>query len=288
MKSNRICFLILVASVALPSAARAGPITNQWSAEATQSRDGRAYRTVVTFAYDGKVSNGRALWLVDVRCEARGPGTGDVSSVTGSGTAMLAQGGWAGTAPPLGDVYVMEAENDYQGGKGELEVGNPNCASGIPTVRQGLHRAAAPPPKAEPSDRPKTPSKAPSATAGTASSGDPPPGRPWMHNGSMVFADPEKGLIVYHEPKASIRDVVPHGTVLFRGRLDVNRPVVGTAYAFKAGCPPAPYPVTGTYSDHAYTLKLRGAGPIRRGCEVVGYSDRSPHATLLFKYLLDD
>ncbi|KQP32810.1 hypothetical protein ASF25_17475 [Methylobacterium sp. Leaf100] len=104
----------------------------------------------------------------------------------------------------------------------------------------------------------------------------------------MVFADPEKGLIVYHEPKASIRDVVPHGTVLFRGRLDVNRPVVGTAYAFKAGCPPAPYPVTGTYSDHAYTLKLRGAGPIRRGCEVVGYSDRSPHATLLFKYLLDD
>ncbi|SFG57870.1 hypothetical protein [Methylobacterium gossipiicola] len=285
MKIPRIILLILVAGVSLSLPARAGPITDRWSAEATQTRAGRTYRTVATFTYDGMVSNGRALWRVDVRCEVRGPGANETSAVTGSGTAMLAQGGWSGNAPPLGDVYAIEAENDLGNGKGKLEVGNPNCASGIPVLRQGLHRAL---PKSEQDEGTKPSPTVAQTLAGRASSKDPPAGRPWMHNGSMVFADPETGLIVYHEPKASIRDVVPPGAVLFRGRLGPNRPVGGTAYAFKAGCPPAPYPVTGTYSDHAYTLRLRGAGPVRRGCEVVGYSDGSPHATLLFTYLLDD
>lgn len=114
-----------------------------------------------------------------------------------------------------------------------------------------------------------------------------PTGRPWRHNGSIVMADPGTGVIAYLEPKASLRPSVEVGTVLFRGSLHPDRPVRGTAYAYKAGCPAAPYPVTGAYSGPD-TLTLRGAGPVRQGCEVVGYSDRSPHAVLRFTYLLDD
>ena len=114
-----------------------------------------------------------------------------------------------------------------------------------------------------------------------------PTGRPWRHNGSLVMADPDTGVIAYMEPKASLRPVVTAGTVLFRGSLHPDRPVRGTAYAYKAGCPAAAYPVTGAYSGPD-TLTLRGAGPVRQGCQVVGYSDRSPHAVLPFTYLLDD
>ena len=113
-------------------------------------------------------------------------------------------------------------------------------------------------------------------------------GRPWDHNGSVVYADLETGLIAYSEPKASIRSVVRSGTVLFRGQLHPDKPVRGVAYAYKDGCPPAPYPVQGSYSDHSNKLTLRGAGPVRNGCEVVAYSDRSPHALLRFSYLMDD
>ena len=114
-----------------------------------------------------------------------------------------------------------------------------------------------------------------------------PTGRPWRHNGSIVMADPGTGVIAYLEPKASLRPSVEVGTILFRGSLHPDRPVRGIAYAYKAGCPAAPYPVTGAYSGPD-TLTLRGAGPVPQGCEVVGYSDRSPHAVLRFTYLLDD
>lgn len=115
-----------------------------------------------------------------------------------------------------------------------------------------------------------------------------PSGRPWSHNGSTVFADPATGLIVYDAPKAAIRSVVRRGSVLFRGQLVHGKPVEGVAYAFKEGCPPAPYPVRGVYTDRDYTLTLRGAGPVRDGCTVTAYSTRSPHAVLKFSYLLDD
>jgi hypothetical protein len=265
VNSARTLSLILFATIIDTSAARAGPIEDQWAAETSQTRDGRTIRTIATFTYDGRVQNGRALWLVDVRCETRAPGAVEVSAVTGSGTAMLAQGGWGGSASPIGDVYVVEAENDLHGGKGKLEVDNPACASGIPTIKQRPRGAAAPTlPKVEPT------------------------GRPWVHNGSMVMINPEAGVVVYLEPKASLRPAVNVGSVLFRGTLKPGGDVHGTAYAFKEGCPPAPYPVRGRYSDRDYTLTLRGAGPIRKGCEVVGYSERSPHAVLAFSYLLDD
>ncbi len=62
-------------------------------AAASQTRHARMVHTVVNFSYDGQVQHGRALWRVDVRCGTRASGTGEVSALTSSGTAMLAQGG---------------------------------------------------------------------------------------------------------------------------------------------------------------------------------------------------
>lgn len=263
--SPREFLLLIAAALPCPGMVRAGPITDQWSVEAMETRQGRAYRSVVTFSYDGKVRNGRALWLVDVRCEVREPGSSVASAVTGSGTVMLSQGAWTGGAPPLGAVYVVEPENDLTGGKGRLEIDNPGCASGIPIA---LKQAAVTSP-------PKLSDVVPS-------------GRPWTHNGSEVMIDPATGIVAYSQPKPSLRPVAKVGTVLFRGTLWPENVVQGTAYAFKEGCPPAPYPVRGRYSEHAYRLTLRGPGPVRKGCEVVGYSDHSPHAVLNFSYALND
>jgi hypothetical protein len=109
----------------------------------------------------------------------------------------------------------------------------------------------------------------------------------WDHNGSVMWTAQSDGLIVYAEPRASIQDVVRKGSVLFRGNpfLQGER-LEGTAYAFKKGCSPAPYAVRGGYSRDNSTITLRGAGPIRKGCEVVGYSERSPHAVLKFKSMM--
>lgn len=268
MSLNRTLFPVLVLAALGPSGARAGPIQDRWTAEATQVRGGITYRTLADFTYDGRTQNGRALWRVHVRCEARDPATGAVTVLTGSGDAMLAQGSFGGVAPPVGDIDVVEADNDMRNHTGMLTVPNAACASGIPTVRQyGVN--------------------APTRKPSTSSTVEP-TGRPWMHNGSMVMIDPSTGIIAYLEPKASLRPTIVPGTVLFRGTLKPGGSAAGTAYAFKDGCPPAPYPVRGGYSDHDNRLTLRGAGPVRRGCEIVGYSERSPHAALSFTYLLDD
>lgn len=112
-------------------------------------------------------------------------------------------------------------------------------------------------------------------------------GSAYDHNGSQVTIIPESGLIAYSEPKASLRDVARTGTVIFRGEpFGYGGKIVGTAYAFKRGCLPAAYAVSGGYSPDNTTIVLRGAAPIRKGCEVTGYSIRSPHADLRFKSLM--
>lgn len=108
----------------------------------------------------------------------------------------------------------------------------------------------------------------------------------WDHNGSEVTVDPDTGVIAYRVPKPSIRTVAGEGTVVFRGHLRSERRVQGVAYAFKDGCAPAPYQVAGSYSRDGGTLILRGLGPVRHGCEVVAYSERSPHAALKFVNLM--
>ena len=111
-------------------------------------------------------------------------------------------------------------------------------------------------------------------------------GSSFLHNGSEVRVDPDKGVIVYVEPKASIADVVKPGAVLFRGRVGYSGSVSGTAYAFKKGCPAAAYTVQGAFSRDNGSFVVRGAGPVREGCAVKSLSPSSPHATLTFKSMM--
>jgi hypothetical protein len=97
------------------------------------------------------------------------------------------------------------------------------------------------------------------------------------HNGSTV--DVFANRIVYAEPKPSLRDVVRPGMPLVEGRWsqDVFR---GYAYAFKTGCAPARYAVTGLRRDDG-SMIFTGPGPVRHGCAVVGYDAHSPHSRLV-------
>lgn len=107
------------------------------------------------------------------------------------------------------------------------------------------------------------------------------------HNGSAVELTDDR--IVYTSPKASLKGVVKAGTVLVEGKWNGDR-FSGTAYAFKKGCPPAPYAVSGAKVERPgrLDLVLRGAGPIRQGCEVVGHSERSPHSRLVFEKIMSE
>ena len=102
----------------------------------------------------------------------------------------------------------------------------------------------------------------------------------WNHNGSAMDVHICSGevSIFYKRPRAALlASGVGPGTLLFRGRFlpqeitgdttvdEVSR-LAGTAYVFRAGCPPAPYPVRGTM--HA-RIELSGEAPVRGGgCRV--------------------
>lgn len=124
------------------------------------------------------------------------------------------------------------------------------------------------------------------ATASPAAS-DPQPAMTADHNGSVMEIRDDR--ILYAEPKASLRGVVKPGTVLVEGKWAGER-FAGTARAFKKGCPPAPYAVSGAKVEGPGQLDvvLKGAGPIRKGCEVIGYSERSPHARLVFERIMSE
>lgn len=109
------------------------------------------------------------------------------------------------------------------------------------------------------------------------------------HNGSTVELLDDR--IVYSFPKASLKGVVKPGDVLVEGKWSADgERFAGTAYAFKKGCPPAPYAVSGAkvVRPGQLDMVLRGAGPVRQGCKVVAYSDRSPHSRLVFEKIMSD
>ncbi len=101
------------------------------------------------------------------------------------------------------------------------------------------------------------------------------------HNRSTVFHHEKHHVIVYAEPKPSIAATIKPDTVLFRGWHVPNEWLSGVAYTFKKGCDPAPYLVSGHYQG-GLKLTLTGKAPVREGCKVIGYSDKSPNASLVF------
>ncbi len=115
---------------------------------------------------------------------------------------------------------------------------------------------------------------------------------PFDHNGSVVILYPRRGLIVYDQPKASLRGTVKRGDVLFRGKIDTETgAMVGNAYVFKKGCAPLPYLVSGGPfrggGDHPV---LRGTAPVRdpASCRAIGTSSTGGNATLKFEWIGGD
>lgn len=102
------------------------------------------------------------------------------------------------------------------------------------------------------------------------------------HNGSLMFNHQKQHIIVYSEPKPAIAGSIKPDTVLVRGWAVPNEWFSGIAYTFKKGCEPAPYRVSG-HLNGGPNLTLQGKAPIREGCDVVGYSDKSPNAKLTFE-----
>lgn len=124
----------------------------------------------------------------------------------------------------------------------------------------------------------------PAAVASRTSLGD--DATTWSHNGSIMLLSVKSGIIVYEEPKASIAGTVKKGTPLFEGRFEDKR-VSGTAYVFKRGCEPAPYPVVGRLENNprgfGQRLVLSGPAPKRdrSTCEIIGTGNA--HSRLIFE-----
>ncbi|EJC80189.1 hypothetical protein Rleg4DRAFT_1803 [Rhizobium leguminosarum bv. trifolii WSM2297] len=119
-------------------------------------------------------------------------------------------------------------------------------------------------------------------------------GAEFDHNGSLMAVDPKRGLIIYKEPKASIRDVVKPGDVLVMAEkpwdmYDTNARIVGTSWVFKKGCAPVGYRVEGGLGQSWHTIVLRGEAPVRKKgtCEVAGLSKTSANAELRFENVED-
>lgn len=112
----------------------------------------------------------------------------------------------------------------------------------------------------------------------------------WDHNGSAMVLEQNAGRIVYDEPKASIAGTVRRGTVLFEGRFSGKR-ISGTAYVFKKGCEPAPYPVSGVMEDNprGFGSRIVLAGPAprrdRNSCAIIGTT--GAHSRLVFEEMGD-
>ena len=112
----------------------------------------------------------------------------------------------------------------------------------------------------------------------------------WDHNGSAMVLEQSAGRIVYDEPKAAIAGTVQRGTVLFEGRFSGKR-INGTAYVFKRGCEPAPYPVSGVMEGNprgfGSRMVLTGPAPRRdrSSCAIIGTT--GAHSRLVFEEMGD-
>jgi hypothetical protein len=102
------------------------------------------------------------------------------------------------------------------------------------------------------------------------------------HNGSGIFIDADNGTMSYAVVDDRVAGLVKEGTLLFRGSIIYGGPVEGMAFTYKKGCDPAPYKVEGYFQGNSDKLVLTGKAPVREGCKVTGYTEKSPNAKLVF------
>lgn len=210
----------------------------------------------------------------EVRAEANCM-TGSMLSVDGKSYAM--DGEWNGqrTRWKTGDGKALaESQSDLQAAL--VQNWEALCRT---TSKPAVSHAPSPVLATVPASPASSPSPSPVRSPGTGSA--------WNHNGSMMRVDTERGVILYEQPKASIRDVAQPGTVLFRGAIGqpgAGQRIEGVAYAFKKGCRPAEYPVSGFYTSDGSSIVLQGAGPTWSGCSY-RLTSSSRHTTLRFTAL---
>jgi len=116
----------------------------------------------------------------------------------------------------------------------------------------------------------------------------------FMHNGSLMSVDHERGLIIYKEPKESIASVVRPGDVLFEAEspwdmYDTSARLVGNAFVFKKGCRPKAYRVEGGVGQTWHTVELKGEAPVwkKGSCEIAGLTKKGGNANLKFESVMD-
>jgi len=121
-------------------------------------------------------------------------------------------------------------------------------------------------------------------TAPTAASAQDGEGELFDHNGSTIVAQYRYGNLRYLTVKPSLRGLVDQGMAVFSGQIERRGKVDGTAYVFKRGCDFVPYDVKGHYDESIPGYVMTGAYPVRekKGCKVVGYSDKGANARLVF------
>jgi hypothetical protein len=119
-------------------------------------------------------------------------------------------------------------------------------------------------------------------------------GPEFMHNGSVMAVDHERGLIIYSDPKASLSDVVRAGDVLFQADKPwdmyvIGEKISGTAFVFKKGCKPVGYRVEGGVGQSWHTVELRGEAPVRKkgSCDIAGLTKKGSNANLKFESVID-
>jgi hypothetical protein len=105
-----------------------------------------------------------------------------------------------------------------------------------------------------------------------------------QHNGSLMLMTRDKGHVEirYETPRMGVP--VLQGALLFSGTFDGRGIFAGTAYTFKRGCSPAPYPVVGQEAGPG--IILIGDAPQRKpgSCDVLGNVSQGKNAKLVFEY----
>lgn len=116
----------------------------------------------------------------------------------------------------------------------------------------------------------------------------------FMHNGSLMAVDHERGMIIYKKPKASIASVVRPGDVLFEAEqpwdmYDTSAKMVGNAFVFKKGCKPSGYRVEGGVGQTWHTVELVGEAPVwkKGSCDIAGLTKKGSNANLKFESVMD-
>ena len=108
---------------------------------------------------------------------------------------------------------------------------------------------------------------------------------PYNHNGSDMIIETRGDSIHirYEKPRTGLASVgAKPGTLLFTGHRTGDN-VEGTAFVFKANCPPAAYSVRGRFNAR-FNLTLEGSAPHwdRNSCAIVSFSKATAQSRLVF------